>query len=93
MLDKATLIYTEYGDSWSMNEPHRLLETFKKYDVVTTNDLLVVACFRSLVRLRLIDKGIIDYHDQEYKLDKYGHYESKIPPYEDLYDQYLMSLL
>lgn len=93
MIDKATLHYTEYGHPWAMNESHRLLETFQKCDCVTTNDLLVVACFRSLVRLRLIDVGIISYHDQEYKLDKYGHYESKVPPYEDLYDQYIMSLL
>ena len=93
MLDKATLIYTEYGDSLSMNESHRLFETFQKYDTVTTNDLLVVACFRSLVRLRLIDKGIIDYHNQEYELDKYGHYKDKIPPYEDLYDQYILTLV
>lgn len=93
MINKATLIYTEYGDSLAMNEPHRLAETFQKYDVVTTNDLLVVACFRSLVGLRVIDKGIISYHNKEYNLDKHGHYESKVPPYEDLYDQYLLSIL
>ena len=93
MIDKATLHYTEYGDSLAMNESHRLLDSFQKCDVVTTNDLLVVACFRSLVRLRLIDKGIIDYHNQEYELDKYGHYKDKIPPYEDLYDQYILTLV
>lgn len=93
MIDKATLHYTEYGDPLAMNEPHRLYGAFQQCDVVTTNDLLVVSCFRSLVRLRLIDKGIIDYHNQEYELDKYGHYKDKVPPYEDLYDQYILTLV